>query len=114
MYSRSGAIEAGDRSAAQGGIVEMIDAILVSTAALVLFWVAAPFALREKAAGKDGLHYVWLVLAGGALVAFTVNTIRLFLIVVSWMLSVLFTVLSLGLAVAIMLALLKLVKSKTK
>lgn len=92
----------------------MINAILVSTAAVVLFWIAAPFALREKSAGREGLDYVWLVLAFGALVAFTISTLKLFLIMVSVMLSMLFTILSVAVAVGVVIWLVKMVSRKSK
>lgn len=92
----------------------MINAILVSTTAVVLFWIAAPFALREESAGREGLDYVWLVLAFGSLVAFTISTLKLFLIMVNVMLSVLFTVLSVAVAVGVVVWLAKIVSRKSK
>lgn len=91
----------------------MVNAILTSTAAILLFWIAAPFALSKKAVGEPGLEYVWLAIAFGSIVVFTVSTLKLFLMVLGLVVSIALTVLSVAIALGVVVWLYRWLRRKS-
>ena len=89
-----------------------MDSILLMIAAVILFWIASPYALKSKIEDKDGTAFIWMIIAFGSLVVFAWNALKLFLALLSFVLSIALTVLAVIALVALTIYVCLLIKDK--
>lgn len=89
-----------------------MDSILLMIAAVILFWIASPYALKSKIEDKDGTAFIWMVVAFGSLVVFAWNALKVFLALLSFVLSIALTILAVIVLATVTIYVCLLIKNK--